>query len=170
MIINDEAANYAVFFSLLLLPPSKVTRFLPSTLFLIFLNLCWSLNVTDQISHPHKTSKYFVLYILIRSWYSDGLPAGRPGFNSRQYKIFLFTASRPIPGPTQPPIQYVPGAMSLEVNQPGCEANRSPPSTAKVKNGEAIPPLPICLHGIVLNLLSTGTTSPFPYWNLYVLM
>jgi hypothetical protein len=36
--------------------------------------------------------------------------AGRPGFDSRQCKIFLFsTASRPALGSTQPPIQWVPG-------------------------------------------------------------
>jgi hypothetical protein len=31
------------------------------------------------------------------------------------------------------------------------EADRSPPSSAEIKNGGAIPPLPICVHGIVLN-------------------
>jgi hypothetical protein len=37
------------------------------------------------------------------------------GFESRQgLKIFLFTtASRPVLGPTQPPIQWIPGALSL---------------------------------------------------------
>jgi hypothetical protein len=40
------------------------------------------------------------------SWYNDGLQAGRPGFDSRHYKIFLFsTVSRQALGPTQPPIQ-----------------------------------------------------------------
>jgi hypothetical protein len=36
-------------------------------------------------------------------------------------------------GPTQPPIQWVPGALSLEVKQPWCEADHSPPSSAEVK-------------------------------------
>jgi hypothetical protein len=36
-------------------------------------------------------------------------------------------------GPTQPPIQWVPEALSLGVKQPGCEADRSPPFSAKVK-------------------------------------
>jgi hypothetical protein len=39
------------------------------------------------------------------------------GFESRQgLGIFLYTtASRPVLGPTQPPIQWVPGALSLRV-------------------------------------------------------
>jgi hypothetical protein len=37
------------------------------------------------------------------------LRVGLPGFDSRQDRIFLFaTMSRPAPGPTQPPIQWVP--------------------------------------------------------------
>jgi hypothetical protein len=36
-------------------------------------------------------------------------------------------------GPTQPPIQWVPGALSLEVKWPGCEADHSPSSSAEVK-------------------------------------
>jgi len=38
--------------------------------------------------------------------------------------VFVFTtASRPALGPTQPPIQWVPGVLSLGVKQLGCEAN-----------------------------------------------
>jgi hypothetical protein len=48
--------------------------------------------------------------------------------------IFLFTAaSRTALGPTQPPIQWVPGALSLEAKRPGREADHSPPSSAEVK-------------------------------------
>jgi hypothetical protein len=36
-------------------------------------------------------------------------------------------------GPTQPPIQWVPGAFSLGVKQPGCEVDHSPLSSAKAK-------------------------------------
>jgi hypothetical protein len=36
--------------------------------------------------------------------------------------------------PPKPPIQFVPGALSLEVKWPGCEADHSPPSSADVKN------------------------------------
>jgi hypothetical protein len=64
-----------------------------------------------------------------------------PGFDSRQCKIF-FTASRPALGPTKPHIEWVPGALSLRVKRPGREADNSLPSSAEVKNGGVIPPLP----------------------------
>jgi hypothetical protein len=49
--------------------------------------------------------------------------------------IFLFiTASRTALGPTQPPIQWVPGTLSLGIKRPGREADHSPPSSAEVKN------------------------------------
>jgi hypothetical protein len=78
------------------------------------------------------------------SRYSDELRAGRPGFNSRQgQEIFLFsTAPRPALGPTQPPIQWVPGAFSPGVKWQGREADHSLSSSADVKNGGAVPPLP----------------------------
>jgi hypothetical protein len=53
-------------------------------------------------------------------------------------KILLFSiASRPALGLTQPPIQWVPG-----VKRPGSEADHSPPSSIKMKNGGAVLPLP----------------------------
>jgi hypothetical protein len=45
-------------------------------------------------------------------------------------------------GPIQPPIQWVPGALSVRVKWLRHEADHSPQSSAKVKNGGAIPPLP----------------------------
>jgi hypothetical protein len=48
--------------------------------------------------------------------------------------IFLFTtASRTVLGPTQPPIQWVPGAFSLGVKRPRREADHSPTSSTEVK-------------------------------------
>jgi hypothetical protein len=48
--------------------------------------------------------------------------------------IYLFTiASRTALGPTQPPIQLIPGALSLGVKRPGRKADHSPPSRAEVK-------------------------------------
>jgi hypothetical protein len=41
------------------------------------------------------------------------------------------TGFRPALGPTQPPIKWISGALSLEVKQPGREADRSPPSSAE---------------------------------------
>jgi hypothetical protein len=65
-------------------------------------------------------------------------------------KIFLFsTAARPALGPTQPPIQWVLGDLSLGIKRQGREADRSPPSSAEGKNGRAIHPPPLRLHGVV---------------------
>jgi len=48
------------------------------------------------------------------------------------------TMSRPTLGPTQPPIQWVPSSLSLEIKQPGSEADHSSLFTML----GAIPPLP----------------------------
>jgi hypothetical protein len=74
-------------------------------------------------------------------------------FESRQeLGIFLFTtASRLALGPNQPPIQWVPGAISLGVRRPRRESDHSPPSSAEVKNAwKYTSALPIRLHGVVL--------------------
>jgi len=45
-------------------------------------------------------------------------------FDSQQETaiILFFSVSRLILGPTQPPIQWVPGTFSLGIKQPMCEA------------------------------------------------
>jgi hypothetical protein len=43
------------------------------------------------------------------------------------------TSSRPALGSTQPPFQWVPGALSPEIKRPGREADHSPPASAEVK-------------------------------------
>jgi hypothetical protein len=83
-----------------------------------------------------------------------GWTIGVLGFDSRRgLGIFLFTtASRMALGPTQPPIQWVPGALSLGVKQPEREVDHSPPCSAEVKNAwsyTSIPP--VRLHGVVLS-------------------
>jgi hypothetical protein len=56
---------------------------------------------------------------------------------------FLFaTTFRPALGRTQPPNQWVLGALSLGVKRPGREADRSPPSSAKVKNAWSYKSIP----------------------------
>jgi hypothetical protein len=58
---------------------------------------------------------------------------------------FLFsTASKPILDPTRPLVEWVAGALSPrgEGKAAGREADYSPPSSAKVKKGGAVPPLP----------------------------
>jgi hypothetical protein len=64
-----------------------------------------------------------------------GWESGVLGFDSRRMlRIFLFTtASRPVLGPTQPPIQWVLGALSLGVKRPRPEADHSPPPSVEVK-------------------------------------
>jgi hypothetical protein len=72
------------------------------------------------------------------SRYSDWLRAGRPTGPSpipERGKIFLLsTSSRPALRPTQPPIEWVPGVLSLGAKRSGSEADRSPPTSAEVKN------------------------------------
>jgi hypothetical protein len=49
------------------------------------------------------------------------------------------------PGPTQPPIQWVPGALSPGVKRPGREADHSLPASAEVKKmwiSTSTPPTP----------------------------
>jgi hypothetical protein len=72
----------------------------------------------------------------------------------QRLRFFLFiTASRTVLGPTQPPIQWVPGALSLGVKRPGREAGHIPPSSAEVKNAWSYTSnSPIRLHGVVLKL------------------
>jgi len=41
---------------------------------------------------------------------------------------------RPVLGPTQPPIQLVPGSYFIRVKRPGPEVDHSPLSSAEVKN------------------------------------
>jgi hypothetical protein len=58
----------------------------------------------------------------------------RVRFRAGGLGIFLFTtSSRTALGPNQPPIQWVPGALSLGVKRPGREADPSPPSSVEVK-------------------------------------
>jgi hypothetical protein len=76
------------------------------------------------------------------------------GFDSRRWLevVRFITASRTALGPTHPPIQWVPGALSLEVERLGREADQSFPSSAEVKNACSYTSTPpIRLHGVVLS-------------------
>jgi hypothetical protein len=66
---------------------------------------------------------------------ATGWTIGILEFDSRRgLGIFPFTtASRTALRPTQPPIQWVPGALSQGVKRPGRKADHSPPSSAEVK-------------------------------------
>jgi hypothetical protein len=95
----------------------------------------------------------------MQSQHSDGLRAGRPGFDSRQCKIVPFSrGSRLTLGPTHPPFQWVLMGLSLGVKWQGREADHSPTASAEVKKGGATPPLP--------HTSCTGTALPF--YSLFV--
>jgi hypothetical protein len=68
-------------------------------------------------------------------------------------------------GPTQPPIQWVPGAFSLGVKRPGREGDHSAASSAEVKECvELYLDSPNTPSWRGAQLKSTGTTLPLPYW------
>jgi hypothetical protein len=54
---------------------------------------------------------------------------------------FFFLPS-PCLEPTQPPIQWVPGALTPGVKRPGREADHSLPTSAEVKNTWGYAPFP----------------------------
>jgi hypothetical protein len=68
--------------------------------------------------------------------YSDWLqarPSQGQSLSPGTIKKFLFSmSSRPVLGPTQPPIQWEPGALSPGVKRPGREVDHSPLTSAKV--------------------------------------
>jgi hypothetical protein len=82
---------------------------------------------------------------------------GRGSIPGRDKVFLFFIASRQGMGPTQPPIQWLPGNISPAVTRVVREAHHSPPSNAEDKNCGSIRPLPLLLLGIVLNQLSTWT-------------
>jgi hypothetical protein len=94
------------------------------------------LDLRDEITGELRTLHEEELFDLYRSFNIDtGWMIEVLGFGSwRGLGIFLFTTtSRMTMGPTQPPIQWVPGALSLGIKRPGSEADKSPPSNAEVK-------------------------------------
>jgi len=84
-------------------------------------------------------------------WVDYGLD-DRGSIIGRFNEGILFTASRPILRPTQPPIQWVPEALSLGIKWPGREADHSTPSTSEVKNAWSYTSTPpVHLHAVVLS-------------------
>jgi hypothetical protein len=62
--------------------------------------------------------------------------------SGRGKRFFSFLTSRPPLRATQPPIEWVPGALAPGVRRPGREAVHSSPSSDEVKNGGTISPVP----------------------------
>jgi hypothetical protein len=73
--------------------------------------------------------------------YSDGLDG--PGSIPGRRKILLFSpTARSALGPTQPPVQWVPAALSPGVKRPGREATTHLHLMPKSRMCGGIPPLP----------------------------
>jgi hypothetical protein len=64
------------------------------------------------------------------------------GFDFQTGKVFLFSSVQTGSRAHSASHAMDKGAFSPAVKHPGCEADYSPPSNAKVKNGGAIPPVP----------------------------
>jgi hypothetical protein len=91
---------------------------------------------------------------IFHAWLAMDWTIGVLGFYCRWgLGICLFTSvSGTALGAIQPPIQWVPGALSLGVMRPGREDDHSPPSSAEVKNAWSYTSTsPIHLHGVVLS-------------------
>jgi hypothetical protein len=119
--------------------------------------------LTDVYSCNNEMRHFFNLDLIL---YSSGAriaqwatgyrldDRGGGGLESRQgMGIFPFTTTtRLVLGHTQPPIQWIPGAISLGVKRPGREAVHSPPSSSEVKNAWSYTSTPpIRLPGVVLS-------------------
>jgi hypothetical protein len=101
----------------------------------------------------HKCNlKTFILTILLLAivcclsyfctgWYSTGWTAQIQIVAGQDFSLLhsIHTGC----GPTQPPIWWVPGTISPGLKWPGREADHSPPSSAKVENGGAVPLFPV---------------------------
>jgi hypothetical protein len=79
------------------------------------------------------STAYFNIKSTLNFYHTVFLCFGRPEFDSRQRQEVSAcpTASRLALRPTQPPIQWVPGALSAGVKRPDREADQSPFSSAE---------------------------------------
>jgi hypothetical protein len=88
---------------------------------------------------------------LATGW-KTGKLRGRCSSPGRVKNFFFSTSSRPTLGLTQPPIQWVPGALSPGIKRLGREADHSPPISAEVKKTWLYTAIsPHVFMGVVLN-------------------
>jgi hypothetical protein len=107
--------------------------------------LIWSSLRFQHLSwrKPRKTIVRIINNRVTSVGVAEGYRLDCQGYISSRGGIFLFsTVSIPPLGPTQPPIQWVPGTVFLGIKRLGREANHLPPSNAEVKIGGPIPLLP----------------------------
>jgi hypothetical protein len=91
-------------------------------------------------------------YILGDSLVDIAAGYGRPGFYSqRGHDFSLLHSFKTGSGAHPASHKILPGALYPEAKRLGRDADHSLPSNAEVTNGGAIPPLPIRLHGVLLN-------------------
>ena len=96
----------------------------------------------DIIFKTVKFLRYlrFIIRFLEKST-ATGYGLDGPGIEFRWVRDFPHL-SRPALGPTQPPVQWVPG-LSRGKEQPGCDADPSPLLVPWSRKGRAIPLLPL---------------------------
>jgi hypothetical protein len=76
---------------------------------------------------------YFSQKPVYLNWLRAGGLRRRSSSPGRGKNFQISMSSRPALGPTQPSIQWVPGALSPEVKPPGRETDHSHPASADIK-------------------------------------
>jgi hypothetical protein len=107
--------------------------------------------VTKKNCHLQSYSLLCFFFFFVSScntgWKRRGWSSGPSWINYFHFSMSSRLAQRP----TQLPIKWVQGALSLVVIQPGHEDDHSPPTSVRVKKKCLYIRLPIHLHGKVLN-------------------
>jgi hypothetical protein len=75
--------------------------------------------------------------------------------------IYILAA---LAGPHKASYIMGPAVASQGINRPEREIDHPVPTSVEVKNGGAVPPLPIRLHDLLFKSISAGTTLPPLYF------
>jgi hypothetical protein len=98
-----------------------------------YLEFLWSLIFMRVLQNFVDSLKWTITPHNLHEELRAGWPRGRSS-SPGGVKNFLFSrSSRPPLRSTQPPIQWVPGALSLGIKRRGLEVDHSPPTSAEVK-------------------------------------